>query len=96
MPRWILTRAGGPHAGRSRDEWRRLMQEGVPEGQRNSTVVSLTGYPVARDGYRGGIGTDAGLEPPALPSTPRRRRSRAGRRQHVKPHEREATVPARR
>jgi bifunctional DNA primase/polymerase-like protein/primase-like protein len=44
LPRWIFVRAGGPHVGRSRDEWRRLLREGVPEGQRNSTIASLTGH----------------------------------------------------
>ncbi|MGE5147630.1 MAG: bifunctional DNA primase/polymerase [Candidatus Eiseniibacteriota bacterium] len=44
FPPWLLTRVGGLHAGRSRDEWRRLVQEGVPEGQRNSTIASLTGH----------------------------------------------------
>jgi len=44
LPRWILVRAGGSHVGRSRDEWRRLVRKGVPEGQRNSTIASLTGH----------------------------------------------------
>ena len=44
LPRWIVIRAGGPHVRRSRDEWRRLVREGVPEGQRNSTIASLTGH----------------------------------------------------
>lgn len=44
LPRWLLTRVGGPHAGRSRDEWRRLVHEGVPQGLRNSTIASLTGH----------------------------------------------------
>jgi hypothetical protein len=44
LPRWVFVRAGGLHVGRSRDEWRRLVREGVPEGQRNSTIASLTGH----------------------------------------------------
>ena len=44
LPRWVFVRAGGLHMGRSRDEWRRLVREGVPEGQRNSTIASLTGH----------------------------------------------------
>ena len=44
LPRWVFVRSGGPRLGRSRDEWRRLVREGVPEGQRNSTIASLTGH----------------------------------------------------
>ena len=44
LPRWIVVRAGGPYVRRGRDEWRRLVREGVPEGQRNSTIASLTGH----------------------------------------------------
>jgi hypothetical protein len=44
LPRWIVIRSGGPRLGRSRAEWRRLVREGVPEGQRNSTIASLTGH----------------------------------------------------
>jgi hypothetical protein len=43
--------------GRSRDEWRRLVREGVPEGQRNSTIASLTGHLLWR-----GIDTRVALE----------------------------------
>ncbi len=44
LPRWIFAGAGGPRVGRSRDEWRHLVRDGVPEGQRNSTIASLTGH----------------------------------------------------
>ncbi len=44
LPRWIFASAGLPRAGRGREEWRRLVREGVPEGQRNSTIASLAGH----------------------------------------------------
>ena len=44
LPRWIFASAGLWRAARGRDEWRRLVREGVPEGQRNSTIASLTGH----------------------------------------------------
>jgi hypothetical protein len=44
LPRWVFARSGGPRLGRSRDQWRRLVREGVPEGQRNSTIASLAGH----------------------------------------------------
>lgn len=44
LPRWLYALPDGPRAGRSLADWRRLVHEGVPEGQRNSTVASLTGH----------------------------------------------------
>jgi hypothetical protein len=44
LPRWILVPVRGPRVGRSLPQWRQLVREGVPEGQRNSTVASLTGH----------------------------------------------------
>lgn len=44
LPRWLLAGSGGPRAGRSLADWRQLVHEGVPEGQRNAAVASLTGY----------------------------------------------------
>jgi hypothetical protein len=44
LPRWIITPIRGPRIGRSLAEWRRLVREGVVEGQRNSTIASLTGH----------------------------------------------------
>ena len=43
LPRW-LTAMRGVRAGHTVDEWRRLVCEGVPEGQRNSTLASLAGH----------------------------------------------------
>lgn len=34
----------GPRVGRSLPEWRQLVREGVLEGERNSTIASLTGH----------------------------------------------------
>ncbi len=44
LPRWILVPIRGPRVGRSLPEWRQLVREGVPEGERNSTIASLTGH----------------------------------------------------
>lgn len=43
-PRWLIMPIQGARVGRSLGEWRRLVQEGVAEGQRNSTIASLTGH----------------------------------------------------
>ena len=43
LPRWLIG-AGGVRAGRSLADWRRLVGEGVTEGQRNSTLASLAGH----------------------------------------------------
>lgn len=44
LPRWILLPTGSIRARRSLSDWRRLVREGVPEGQRNSSVASLAGH----------------------------------------------------
>lgn len=44
LPRWLLTTIHGARAGRSLNDWRQLVQEGVAEGQRNSSIASLTGH----------------------------------------------------
>jgi len=44
LPRWLLTATGASRARRSLEDWRTLVRQGVPEGQRNSTVASLTGH----------------------------------------------------
>ncbi len=44
LPRWILLRSGGARARRTLSDWRRLVNEGVPEGQRNSSIASLAGH----------------------------------------------------
>jgi len=44
LPRWLMTASGGLRAKRTLDDWRQLTREGVPEGQRNSTIASLTGH----------------------------------------------------
>ncbi len=43
-PRWILLASGGTRARRTLSDWRRLIREGVPEGQRNSSIASLAGH----------------------------------------------------
>jgi hypothetical protein len=44
LPRWILRPSGVPRARRTLADWRRLVHEGVPEGQRNSTIAALAGH----------------------------------------------------
>ena len=44
LPRWLLFANRGPRARRSLADWRQLVHEGVPEGERNSTIASLTGH----------------------------------------------------
>ncbi len=46
MPDWLLglARGAGGRPGHTIDYWRRLIREGVPEGQRNSTLASITGH----------------------------------------------------
>lgn len=44
LPRWLLVPIRGSRVGRSLADWRQLVREGVPEGQRNSTIASLTGH----------------------------------------------------
>jgi hypothetical protein len=47
MPPWIPRLSGGARAGRSVEDWRKLVREGVPEGTRNATIASLTGHLLA-------------------------------------------------
>jgi len=46
MPGWLdaLVEQSGHRAGHPLSHWRQLVREGVPEGQRNNTVASLTGH----------------------------------------------------
>jgi hypothetical protein len=44
LPRWILLPSGGVRARRTLSDWRRLVHDGVPEGQRNSSIASLAGH----------------------------------------------------
>jgi len=44
LPRWLLFAGRGPRVRRSLADWRQLVHEGVPEGERNSTIASLTGH----------------------------------------------------
>lgn len=44
LPRWILLQSGSARARRTLADWRRLVHEGVPEGQRNSSIASLAGH----------------------------------------------------
>ena len=44
LPGWLLTATSVSGSRRSVDDWRKLVRDGVPEGQRNSTVASLTGH----------------------------------------------------
>jgi len=44
LPRWLLFAGRGPQPRHSLADWRRLVREGVPEGERNTTIASLTGH----------------------------------------------------
>src|SRR5512135_2253676 len=44
LPRWVLRLSGVTRTRRSLSDWRRLVHDGVPEGQRNSSIASLTGH----------------------------------------------------
>jgi hypothetical protein len=46
LPGWLDALARGPRlrTGHGLADWRRLVREGVPEGQRNDSVASLTGH----------------------------------------------------
>jgi Primase C terminal 1 (PriCT-1)/Bifunctional DNA primase/polymerase, N-terminal len=44
LPRWLLFAGRGLRARRSLEDWRHLAREGVNEGERNSTIASLTGH----------------------------------------------------
>jgi Bifunctional DNA primase/polymerase, N-terminal/Primase C terminal 1 (PriCT-1) len=44
LPRWLLFAGRGPRTRRSLADWRQLVHAGVPEGERNSTIASLTGH----------------------------------------------------
>lgn len=44
LPRWLITATGGLRPKRTLADWRQLTREGVPEGERNSTIASLTGH----------------------------------------------------
>lgn len=47
--RWFDPETGSRPTSRSRSDWRRLIRAGVAEGERNSTMASLTGHLLARD-----------------------------------------------
>ncbi len=44
LPRWLLFAGRGFRKRRSLEDWRLLVREGVNEGERNSTIASLTGH----------------------------------------------------
>jgi hypothetical protein len=44
FPHWLISPLHLGRVRRSLSDWRQLVQEGVAEGQRNSTVASLTGH----------------------------------------------------
>ena len=46
IPSWLmdLVRTGDGRAGHSHSHWRRLVCEGVPEGERNDAIASLAGH----------------------------------------------------
>ena len=46
MPLWLITLAEGApaHPGHPLTHWRHVVQTGVPEGQRNTTIASLAGH----------------------------------------------------
>lgn len=43
LPQWIFLSSGG-RARRTLLDWRHLVHDGVPEGQRNSSIASLAGH----------------------------------------------------
>jgi hypothetical protein len=58
LPAWFLDLLRRPlRSGRALAQWRQLVHEGVPEGERNSTLASLTGHLLWR-----GIDPDVALE----------------------------------
>src|SRR5258708_4983154 len=66
--------------------WRRLVREGVREGERNNTIASLAGHLApARGGGGSGDGGPVVLEPCRLPATAHGRRGRRRRREHQPP-----------
>jgi Bifunctional DNA primase/polymerase, N-terminal/Primase C terminal 1 (PriCT-1) len=44
LPHWLISPIRGVRVGRSLADWRQLVRAGVAEGQRNSTIASLTGH----------------------------------------------------
>ena len=45
LPSWLREKPRADHrSGHSLEHWRRLAREGVPEGERNATLASLTGH----------------------------------------------------
>lgn len=46
MPRWLVNWIRNPqmHRGHGVQHWRRIAQDGVREGERNSTIASFTGH----------------------------------------------------
>ncbi len=44
LPRRLLFAGRGPRVRRSLADWRQLVHEGVAEGERNTTIASLTGH----------------------------------------------------
>jgi hypothetical protein len=59
MPAWLLERVTGRPAGRghSLEHWRRLVRDGVAEGERNNTIASFAGHLLWR-----GVDPDVALE----------------------------------
>jgi hypothetical protein len=44
LPGWLRRLASGSGRGHTPAHWRELLRQGVPEGQRNDTVASVTGH----------------------------------------------------
>jgi hypothetical protein len=44
VPHCVSFSCHGGHVRRTLSDWRRLVLDGVPEGQRNSSVASLAGH----------------------------------------------------
>lgn len=58
IPAHFFARSDAAHAdGDSRRHWRRLIREGIGQGQRNNTIASLTGHLLRR-----GVDPDVALE----------------------------------
>jgi hypothetical protein len=46
IPGWLLNEAssGGERRGHTLEHWRNLVKQGIPEGERNDSIASLTGH----------------------------------------------------
>lgn len=59
LPHWLhrIVRRKGAHTGHALNYWRELLRQGIPEGERNETIASITGHLL-----RHGVDPDVALE----------------------------------